>query len=638
MTGAGNQRAVPIKPKEPELENYLEPERVEPPASVPFMITKRMEADLRDRGYSQASIDRLTPQQANEILAGAGPSESRPKPSLNDLRQMFTQDKGVQDLGNIDQPKEVSLETSLSDRPDGGFNVKSPHGNLIVRPIVDQSGKPTGDYETFDVYVEPEARRQGVATNLYREAQREVESRGGKLLSSTEQTPAGEALNAGLRTSREVARKEIPPLEPSITSARKEMMKGDRAELDLPELPAPERKSWRQSLSEAKPQEANTLADEVLARPRALNDSETASLVVRAQEIKNRHSEVMKEIGAASDPEIIAQKRAESEALESEFDKLTEATKKSGTEKGRTLAAQKLTINQDFDLVSMKNRLKAAKGENLTPQENAKIEELHARLNKAEADLVEANEKLAQKDLQRQIDRASRRRERSESKKSLDEEFAALQTQFAKARAEIKGIQASGLAGLDPEGKLTILIGKMARNRVRAGATDAAQLVDDIHAAIKDSIEGITKRDIRDAISGYGVEPKGDKRSEDAKRLAQIRAELKSLSKTEDVEAGRRLSARDSARQKQLEKQEADLTRRMKTGDFERPERNKPQYTRETYEKEKAVKQLKADFEKMRYRATRSFAGKLADTAVGVGNVPKTLLSMTVPQMRHSTR
>src|ERR1051325_1317916 len=160
MTGAGNQRAVPIKEtKEPELENYLEP-----------------------------------------------------KPSLDDLRQMFTQDKGVQDLGNIDQPKEVSLETSLSNRPDGGFNVKSPHGNLIVRPIVDQSGKPTGDYETFDVYVEPEARRQGVATNLYREAQREVESRGGKLLSSTEQTPAGEALNAGLRTSREVARKEIPPL------------------------------------------------------------------------------------------------------------------------------------------------------------------------------------------------------------------------------------------------------------------------------------------------------------------------------------------------------------------------------------------------------------------------------------------
>src|ERR1051325_10814155 len=156
--------------------------------------------------------EKIGPRDLRQTVTPLKPNEPGQSPSLNDLRQMFTQDKGVQDLGNIDQPKEVSLETSLSDRPDGGFNVKSPHGNLIVRPIVDQNGKPTGDYETFDVYVEPEARRQGVATNLYREAQREVESRGGKLLSSTEQTPAGEALNAGLRTSREVARKEIPPL------------------------------------------------------------------------------------------------------------------------------------------------------------------------------------------------------------------------------------------------------------------------------------------------------------------------------------------------------------------------------------------------------------------------------------------
>src|SRR6185503_3615846 len=58
----------------------------------------------------------------------------------------------------------------------------------------------------------------------------------------------------------------------SITSARKEMMSGDRAELDLPELPAPERKSWQQSLAEAKPERANILADEVLARPRSLDD------------------------------------------------------------------------------------------------------------------------------------------------------------------------------------------------------------------------------------------------------------------------------------------------------------------------------------------------------------------------------
>lgn len=38
-------------------------------ASVPFMITKRMEADLRAAGYSQAAIDQMTPAIAHETLA-----------------------------------------------------------------------------------------------------------------------------------------------------------------------------------------------------------------------------------------------------------------------------------------------------------------------------------------------------------------------------------------------------------------------------------------------------------------------------------------------------------------------------------------------------------------------------------------
>jgi len=38
---------------------------------VPFQITLQMEADLRARGYSQSDINKLTPQQAQEILAAS---------------------------------------------------------------------------------------------------------------------------------------------------------------------------------------------------------------------------------------------------------------------------------------------------------------------------------------------------------------------------------------------------------------------------------------------------------------------------------------------------------------------------------------------------------------------------------------
>lgn len=45
-------------------------EKVEPvkPASVPLLITKKMEADLKGRGYTQDEINKMTPEQANEIL------------------------------------------------------------------------------------------------------------------------------------------------------------------------------------------------------------------------------------------------------------------------------------------------------------------------------------------------------------------------------------------------------------------------------------------------------------------------------------------------------------------------------------------------------------------------------------------
>lgn len=38
------------------------------PASVPLMITRQMEADLKDRGFTQEQINKMTPQQAHDVL------------------------------------------------------------------------------------------------------------------------------------------------------------------------------------------------------------------------------------------------------------------------------------------------------------------------------------------------------------------------------------------------------------------------------------------------------------------------------------------------------------------------------------------------------------------------------------------
>jgi 5S rRNA maturation endonuclease (ribonuclease M5) len=76
-TGLGISPSIAPKPVDVDSpgsqENTPSGERelaAEKEPSLPVMITKRMEADLQTMGYSQADIDKMTPAQANDILAG----------------------------------------------------------------------------------------------------------------------------------------------------------------------------------------------------------------------------------------------------------------------------------------------------------------------------------------------------------------------------------------------------------------------------------------------------------------------------------------------------------------------------------------------------------------------------------------
>jgi hypothetical protein len=162
---------------------------------------------------------------------------------------------------------------------------------------------------------------------------------------------------------------------------------------------------------------------------------------------------------------------------------------------------------------------------------------------------------------------------------------------------------------------------------VKAGTVKVEALVDEVYAAISD-VADVTPRDVRDAISGYGLTGRGDRRGEAQKRLAQIRTELRQLSTAEDVAAGKQLPRQDRVRQTQLRKQEADLARRLEQGDFVQPERQRPAYTRETLELQKQVEDIKARYNKELYRATRSRGGRITDELAQAANIPKTLKSM----------
>jgi hypothetical protein len=70
------------------------------------------------------------------------------------------------------------------------------------------------------------------------------------------------------------------------------------------------------------------------------------------------------------------------------------------------------------------------------------------------------------------------------------------------------------------------------------GVTELEDVVNDIHNNVKDIFEGVTKRDIRDALSGYGKVKLPSKEEIDV-QLREIKSQARLISAYEDAEAGK---------------------------------------------------------------------------------------------------
>lgn len=204
---------------------------------------------------------------------------------------------------------------------------------------------------------------------------------------------------------------EVQPDAPAVdagstTSARARALAKDRQALALETLPPGERKSWERALEEARAQEiperAARIVDDITAKPRALSDVETAGLAVRAAELKSEHRGLVDRIEKAATADDLAGLGTELARVENEFDDLTRAMRVSGTEKGRALASQKLTLDRDYSLLSVLARAKATKGLELSPVERGRFSELTGKLDKAEAQLAAIEPKVKAR-LQKQI-------------------------------------------------------------------------------------------------------------------------------------------------------------------------------------------------------------------------------------------
>lgn len=173
---------------------------------------------------------------------------------------------------------------------------------------------------------------------------------------------------------------KAPPVQ-DHTSARHADVEVDRASLGIPEVEKSTKKTFGESYDKAKergytkPEWAIAEATKINKKPRALNDEETAGMVHNMTSLKAQHAEILKDISKTDDPQMLSNLKHQLDKTQTDFDNISSAVKKSGSEKGRALNSQKFTLDNSYDVISVKSKMKAAKGAPLTEKESQQAEE-----------------------------------------------------------------------------------------------------------------------------------------------------------------------------------------------------------------------------------------------------------------------
>lgn len=332
----------------------------------------------------------------------------------------------------------------------------------------------------------------------------------------------------------------VPPAvigEADATSIKNAETARQRAQRGIPEAEQAAAREFGAVWEEAKPtttaewRAVEDLVAELSQRPRPLTDTENAKLLYRQIQLQNELDGVVDQIvrlhetGTQADmvPLELRQKRLEEDLLA-----LYDIEKAVGTANARGLNARRIMAQHDYSLARMKAAVRAqVKGRELTPDEAQAVEALNRRIRELEQQLEERE--------------AERRSIETFEQLTLPEVESGQDTSpvVKKRRARDLGrdLRDAIAAGEKPE-EYGSLIQRIARSLVEQGVRERNALIDGVHQVLTRAGATITRREVMDAISGYGKFTPLSREAVDVE-LRRMKGEMQQVSKLEDMLAGR---------------------------------------------------------------------------------------------------
>ncbi len=345
-----------------------------------------------------------------------------------------------------------------------------------------------------------------------------------------------------------------------ITGIKNATTLAEREARGLKEVEVTARRSFGEAFDKGKALVDNSQLDprqfatDLADKPRPLSAEESAALIYDRMRLYQEHRQVMQGIDAATengDEQTASGLRTRMAYLEEAINTNDEASRRAGYEQGLGLAARKMMIKEDYSLAHQLQRMKAASGgKEVPPEVRAKLELYEKQLDEAYKKLEAHEEKIkameaegAVKETVREVQFERRKAVRSKTREQLKNERVDLLSQLKKLatdheqKMKDQGIQKSGFGGPTLTVEMLPVIGKLVRNLVQEGVVSASQLIDDLHKQVVEHVPGVTKRELQDAISGYGNVKKLSQEAIDIE-IRDIKGQLRELSKLDDLETG----------------------------------------------------------------------------------------------------
>lgn len=308
----------------------------------------------------------------------------------------------------------------------------------------------------------------------------------------------------------------------------------------------------------------------------AITDTEVAALTQALANRRGQYDTVRGKLLNAikeGDQRLVDELSGQREALVKDIADIQSAGRKASREIGRSLRQFNVSKIEDNSLEGFLDRAIAANNNKIPPKEIQDLatkayEEYQKAQDEYQAKINELENRIVQLENEAVINKAKKEAEartRQRRTATLEEKKARIQQErkvILKELFEVAKKQRGNLnAGLNLD--LAKPIYKLAKNYVEEGIVELDKVVSKIYEDIKDEIEGISERDIRDAISGYGREL-NKTRSELSTQIQELRTQAKMISAIEDLEAGLQRWKPNSAKHKEASERVKELRAQLK--------------------------------------------------------------------------